>query len=579
MSLTIIDENIQRDKKITFLLIISLIILATIIIIGASSQLSISSQIVMNGIYQENTNIAYFVALSISGDDIALLRPGDENTETFKQLIEQIRSIQNIHPHVTFVYVCRLVDGEVTLVLASDNERNYLEESLIGEVYESPPSELYQAFNGHIIHTKDFYSDKWGTFISSFVPLYSSNGEIVGIVGVDIEKEIVDPYIEDLESDFVSTITSVLVLLLIATGSGVYVFVTSNKHYSKMNDAYLALLDAAEAANEGIFELDWSDNTFTFSSFISNALGKGRKESRIHIYDLYQQAFVEDQAQLLAEVDKTRYNPKYNKFESIWRFNVSEKIISLYLKGTVLCDPDTNKPMRVLGMGEDYTEFMRDKAALTQTTKFLRMFSSVLHIAIERVTREQMVLINRISGDDRVSGNARYFVDNILTSLNCVIALCTFARLYADIGYDEPKWISLKSAINGFSNHPAYSKVDVKCEINDVEIYADMMFANVLYNLFDNSIRHGKKVTSITVKTALDNDNLIISYEDDGVGLTEKEKETLFVRGIGKNTGVGMFLSREILSMTDIEIEEVGKPGSGALFLITVHPGYYKMME
>jgi len=35
-------------------------------------------------------------------------------------------------------------------------------------------------------------------------------------------------------------------------------------------------------------------------------------------------------------------------------------------------------------------------------------------------------------------------------------------------------------------------------------------------------------------------------------------------------------LSREILSMTDIEIEEVGRPGFGALFLMTVHPGYYR---
>ena len=55
------------------------------------------------------------------------------------------------------------------------------------------------------------------------------------------------------------------------------------------------------------------------------------------------------------------------------------------------------------------------------------------------------------------------------------------------------------------------------------------------------------------------------------MGLTEKGKETLFVRRILKNTRLGMFLSREILSMTDIEIEEVGKRGFDAILYRRVH--------
>jgi hypothetical protein len=472
------------------------------------------------------------------------------------------------------------VDGKITFVLDSEYGRNDFDEPLIGYIYEHQEQEIYEAvyeaYHGSITHTENFYTDEWGTYISSFVPLYSSDGEIVGVVGVDMSKDLIDPYIEPLLADFISTITSVLFLVLIAIGAGMYSLVLSNKQYSELNNAYIKLFDAAQAADEGVFEFHLSTNTFILSPFILKILGRDEKNTRVHAFDLYQQAVIDDHPLILAAIEKSAYNHSQNQFKHIWRFYVSEKIISLHLKGTLLRAPDTNEPIRVIGMGEDYTEFMRDKLALVQTTKSLRIFSLVLHNAIEKVTKQQIAIVNRASKNEGLPDDVKFFVDSIFTSLNSIIALCDFSKTYADVGYDEPKWISLQSAINNFSSHPSYSKVQIEYEMEDIEIYADMMFVTVLYNLFDNSIRHGERVTKIKIKTKQENDILIISYEDDGVGLTEDEKKTLFVRGVGKNSGLGMFLSREILSMTDIEIEEIGEKGVGAVFLIKVHLGYYR---
>ena len=44
----------------------------------------------------------------------------------------------------------------------------------------------------------------------------------------------------------------------------------------------------------------------------------------------------------------------------------------------------------------------------------------------------------------------------------------------------------------------------------------------------------------------------------------------LFERGYGKHTGFGLFMSREILRMTGLEIRENSVPGSGARFEIIV---------
>jgi len=52
--------------------------------------------------------------------------------------------------------------------------------------------------------------------------------------------------------------------------------------------------------------------------------------------------------------------------------------------------------------------------------------------------------------------------------------------------------------------------------------------------------------------------------------------EIVVVRGFGKNTGLGLFLSKEILSITDITITENGEPDKGARFEMVVPKGAYR---
>jgi signal transduction histidine kinase len=77
-------------------------------------------------------------------------------------------------------------------------------------------------------------------------------------------------------------------------------------------------------------------------------------------------------------------------------------------------------------------------------------------------------------------------------------------------------------------------------------------------------------MTSIHVKTHEDNGVLVITVEDDGNGISAKDKKQLFTKGFGKRTGLGLYLSREILSITGITINENGEPGKGARFEIVV---------
>ena len=92
-------------------------------------------------------------------------------------------------------------------------------------------------------------------------------------------------------------------------------------------------------------------------------------------------------------------------------------------------------------------------------------------------------------------------------------------------------------------------------------------------------MRHGGKITTIRFSLEERDGNRILVCEDDGDGVPREEKEIIFDLGYGKNTGFGLAISREILDITGITINETGEPGKGARFEITVPKNQYKSVS
>lgn len=107
-------------------------------------------------------------------------------------------------------------------------------------------------------------------------------------------------------------------------------------------------------------------------------------------------------------------------------------------------------------------------------------------------------------------------------------------------------------------------------------MYADLLLEKVIYNLVDNSLRHAEKLTRIRFYYRQDEKGVALICEDNGIGIPQHAKEKIFRREYYRNTGYGLFLVTEILSITGLSIQETGEPGKGARFEILAPPGFFR---
>ncbi len=161
---------------------------------------------------------------------------------------------------------------------------------------------------------------------------------------------------------------------------------------------------------------------------------------------------------------------------------------------------------------------------------------------------------------------------------NAIERQIIFTKEYQDLGVKAPVWQNVEASVKKVLTVLPMRDVRVFAEVNNLEVYADPLLEKVFYNLIDNALRYGgQKMTAIRISSQESETGLIIFVQDDGEGIPADDKKRLFERGFGHHTGLGLFLSREILSITGITIAETGEPGKGARFKILVPKGGYRI--
>ena len=225
----------------------------------------------------------------------------------------------------------------------------------------------------------------------------------------------------------------------------------------------------------------------------------------------------------------------------------------------------------------DLTNRKSVEEALRQANnKLILLFSITRHDITNQLSllKANLTILEKKQPDISFS---KYF-QNIMTAAERITAMIQFTKTYEEIGVKAPVWQNCRTLVDTAAKQVPLGKVMVKNDIPaGTYVLADPLIVKVCYNLMDNAVRYGGKITTIRFSVQESVDGHLIICEDNGDGVPTDEKKRIFERGFGKNTGLGLFLAHEILSITEITIAETGEPGKGARFEMTVPKEAYRL--
>jgi len=348
------------------------------------------------------------------------------------------------------------------------------------------------------------------------------------------------------------------------------------KNEELLKDSVAKYREFAESLPELVFEIDVNGNLVFVNRTASKITGYGQDE--------FVNSFKVVRLVVPAEREKATANIK----RLMSGENVGPNEYTLMKKdGTVFpamvwATPNIiqNKVAAIRGIAVDISERKKAEEELKRNHLKMRVMTEKLHVVGDltrhdvgnklMVIKTNAYLLKKQIGDNPKL--AKYFeaIDSAISSSD---RLFEFSRFYERIGVEELAKINVAEyfdqAANIFSN---LSGIRIVNECQRLEVVADSLLGQLFYNLIDNSLKHGEKVTQIRLHYNIEVDGVKLFYEDDGVGIPDANKPKLFDAGLatGKGAGLGLSLVKKMMDVYGWTIQETGEPGKGAQFIITI---------
>lgn len=199
-------ESRVKTSKRSFIMALALL-LATNITMGVVLMV-LSKASLREQMSHRVLDIARTAAYQLDGDEMKLLTAEDKGTENYEKAMKVLQSFQN-NIQLDYIYSVReKEDGSFSYTVDPDP----LNPAEFGEKIEATPA-LKKAAKGMADVEQTAHTDAWGRFYSAYCPIFDSQGNVAGIVGVDFNA---DWYDSKLNSN--RTVTIVLTALSFLVG-------------------------------------------------------------------------------------------------------------------------------------------------------------------------------------------------------------------------------------------------------------------------------------------------------------------------------------------------------------------------
>ena len=230
----------------------------------------------------------------------------------------------------------------------------------------------------------------------------------------------------------------------------------------------------------------------------------------------------------------------------------------------------------------DIRERKRFQKALDQASKKLNLLNTIIFNEVFNqiiAISNYHALMKKFRTDDQNS-SIEVFIEKEEGILNSITNSLKFAQTYQDLGIKSAKWQNIKYAFIMAYSHMDTLKMTHVIKTDDLEVFSDSLIEKVFHILIDNTFKHSQTGTQITLDYHIDPDGvLFLYYADNGIGIPDKMKESIFSSEYRKEKGYGLFFAHEILDITDISIREIGESGKGVRFEIRIPKGTYRFSK
>ena len=144
-------------------------------------------------------------ATQFNPDDVKAVRSiEDVDSDAYARLVWQLEAVRDANENLMYVYMMRRTDDPNTLEFVADaeglippedwdfNENGEIEEDemvpMPGDPYDaSPYPELREYAFSEPVAASELEEDAWSVQLSAYAPIFDEDGEVVAIVGIDVE--------------------------------------------------------------------------------------------------------------------------------------------------------------------------------------------------------------------------------------------------------------------------------------------------------------------------------------------------------------------------------------------------------
>ena len=178
------DTKVRTSMR-NFLLALALLLITNILM--GVTLMTMSKHTLRSQVEKRMLDVSKAAAAQIDGDVIKHLTAEDKDTEEYIRTLNILRSFQE---NIELDYIYWINPGpNDTFTFAIDPDRE--DPAYFGEAIEATDA-LKAAAKGVPSVDKEPHTDEWGRFYSAYSPIYDSDGNVAGIIGVDFDADWYD---------------------------------------------------------------------------------------------------------------------------------------------------------------------------------------------------------------------------------------------------------------------------------------------------------------------------------------------------------------------------------------------------